>query len=233
MSKARELIEAAKEVGCDIVKFQLYDTDKIKKPDETNYAELKQAELTKDDLYILKETAKKAEIEFLCSVFDKERLGWYMETLPQRHKVASRSIYDKELIKAMEDTGLPIIVSTANWKEPKLPDYSADYLYCLTRRQILREGIDIEKFPQKFDPFRGYAGFSDHAVGVELAMVALGRGARIIEKHFTFDKNAPGWDQPGSANPIEMNLIVQYAKHLEEKEDASRHFNIKLNTFGG
>ena len=101
---AKYLIWKAKDCGAEIVKFQLYDIDKIKKPHESNYQDLKDSQLTKEQITELAAECKVADIEFFASAFDVERLGWLEEIGVKRHKIASRSIYDQELIKAMEAT---------------------------------------------------------------------------------------------------------------------------------
>ena len=223
MVMANEFIHAAKAIGCDIAKFQLYDIDTIKKPGDTNYDELKKSQLTKEQMHELAETSKNIGIEFLCSVFDIERLGWYLETRPKRFKMASRSINDVDLIKAMRKIkNMPIIASLGAWESEvdkhglptKLPKFKAEFLYCKSRRDILRNGLEM---PLKFDD--KVVGWSDHAIGLYPAMEALKRGAKIIEKHFTFDLNMPGWDQPSSATPQGMKMLVDYAKFLEREED--------------
>jgi sialic acid synthase SpsE len=60
--------------------------------------------------------------------------------------------------------------------------------------------------------FRRYSGFSDHTIGIDAALVAIARGARIIEKHFTLDRNMPGPDHAGSMEPHELASLCQYAK---------------------
>ena len=207
MRIAKNLIKSARDCGCDYAKVQLYDTDKIKRPGETNYDELERSELTKEQMLTLWKECKKVGIKFMASCFDVERLAWYMETEPTVHKVASRSIHDTFLIGAMQGTGLPIIASLGNWKEAGLPKFKADFLYCRTRRDILKEGM--VGFPKKFDKF---AGFSDHCIGIDWAKLAIDRGAEIIEKHYAFELNSAGWDIPSSANPRQMEELVKYAK---------------------
>ncbi len=204
---AKLMIEEAKLCGADAVKFQAYDTDKIKKPWQSRYFELKFSELTKQEFRELKEHCDKVGIEFFASAFDIERLGWLEELGVKRHKIASRSIYDTKLIRAMEKTGKPIIVSLGNWKEPFLPKIkNAQFLYCVSEYPAY---ITNDTFPSKFVE---YAGFSDHTIGMYWAREAVKRGATIIEKHFTLDKNLPGHDQKGSAEPFELKDFVTYTR---------------------
>ena len=210
---AKLMIEEAKSCKADIIKFQLYDTNKIKKPWQSRYFELKFSELTKDDLKELKRYADKVGIEFLASAFDAEKVGWLEDINVKKHKIASRSIHDKELIKAMEKTKKPIIASLGDWNnELVFPDIkNAQFLYCVAEYPAV---ISPSQFPEWFDK---YSGFSDHTQGLEWAKEAIRRGAKIIEKHFTLNRTIPGCDQKGSAEPYELKELCQFARQYERK----------------
>jgi len=205
------LIEEAKTCGADAIKFQLYDTDKIKKVWQSRYMELKMAELTFKDAKELKEYANKIGIEFMASAFDVERVGWLEKLGVKRHKLASRSIYNKELIKAMEKTGKPIIASLGMWKEKELPKIkNAKFLHCVSEYPAY---FNNDNFPAKFGDI--YNGFSDHSIGCYWAREAIKRGATIIEKHFTLSKELPGFNQKGSAEPAEAKDLITFARQKE------------------
>ena len=57
-------------------------------------------------------------------------------------------------------------------------------------------------------------GFSDHTIGFSISLASVVLGARVIEKHFTTDKNLPGWDHEISADPHEMKIICQESKNI-------------------
>tara|TARA_Y100001960_G_scaffold92733_1_gene99925 strand:+ start:66 stop:275 length:210 start_codon:yes stop_codon:yes gene_type:complete len=61
-----------------------------------------------------------------------------------------------------------------------------------------------------------YSGFSDHSLGIEAALVAVGRGAMIIEKHFTLNKGLPGPDHICSATPEELGELCRLARLMEK-----------------
>ena len=204
------LIEEAKNVGADAVKFQLYNTDKIKKAWQSRYMELKMAELTREDLIELKKHADKIGIELFASAFDPERVQWLEAIGVLRHKLASRSVFDKELILAMEKTGKPIIVSLGAWKNKDLPKIkNAQFLYCVSEYPAY---ITSDMFPTRFDK---YGGFSDHTQNMYWAREAIKRGAKIIEKHFTLNKELPGHDQKGSCEPFEAKDFIQFVRQNE------------------
>lgn len=209
MRHAKLLIDEAKRCGADIVKFQAYDTNKIKKPWESRYFELLLSEHTKEEFKELKEYCDKVGIEFMASAFDLEHLAWLEELGVKRHKLASRSIYDKELIKAMEATGKPIIASLGKIDERGIPKIkNCEYLYCVSEYPAYITGLP------NFGEI--YTGFSDHTVGCYWTREAVKRGATIIEKHFTLSHDLPGHDIKGSADPTELKDFVIYCRQNEK-----------------
>jgi sialic acid synthase SpsE len=208
MRHAKLLIDEAKACGADIAKFQAYDTEKIKKPWQSRYFELKLSEHTKEEFKELKEYCDKVGIEFMASAFDVERVGWLEEIGVKRHKLASRSINDTELIKAMEATGKPIIASLGRWDKEDLPVIkNAEFLHCVSEYPAYIN--NLPNFGEK------YKGFSDHTIGCYWAREAIKRGATIIEKHFTLDRRLPGNDQKGSADPTDLKDLITYARQHE------------------
>lgn len=207
------MIEEAKKCKADVAKFQVYDTDKIKKFYQSRYSELKFSEFTKEEFKELKEHCDKVGIEFGASAFDPDKVQWLEEIGVKFHKLASRSIRDTELIKAMEATGKPIIASLGDWNDSELPPIkNAQFLYCVAEYPAK---ITNEMFPKEFGD--RYAGFSDHTLGMDWAKEAVRRGATIIEKHFTLDRRLPGHDQEGSCDPTELKDFIQWVRHYERQ----------------
>jgi len=211
MRHAKLLIDEAKSCGADIAKFQAYDTEKIKKPWESRYFELKLSEHTFEEFKELKEYCDKVGIEFMASAFDLEHLAWMEKIGVKRHKLASRSIYDTELIKAMEKTGKPIIASLGKLDERGVPKIkNCEYLFCIAEYPTY---MTATQFPHEFG--KEFAGFSDHTIGTYWVREAVKRGATIIEKHFTLSRDLPGNDQKGSANPTDLKDFITYTRQHE------------------
>ena len=211
MRHAKLLIEEAKACGFDAVKFQAYDTNKIKKPWQSRYFELLLSEHTYEEFKEIKEYCDKVEIEFFASAFDIERVKWLDKLGVARHKVASRTIYDTGVIKAMELSGKPIIASLGKIDERGIPKIkNADYLYCISEYPAY-----LKDLPAKFGKGEKYQGFSDHSIGMYWAREAVKRGAIIIEKHFTLDRRLPGNDQKGSSDPTDAKDFIQFVRQHE------------------
>ncbi len=211
MEIARQLINAAKEGGADIAKFQLYHVDAIFPPSFQWYKEAKEAQLSKGQAFELAGYCQKAGIEFMASVFDTERVDWCQEIGMKRYKIASRSIYDKELVDAIAGTGKDIIASLGMYQGKRFPRINTqgrvDFLYCVAKYPTLPEDLNFLAVD-----FNKYSGFSDHTIGIAAALVAVARGAKIIEKHFTLDKRMHGPDHAGSMEPHELKQLVELSQ---------------------
>lgn len=211
---AKKLIHAAKKCGADMVKFQLYDVDSIFSRDFQWYKEAKQAQLSFEDISGMKKECDRAGIEFSASAFDLERLGWVLNLGVRAIKIASRSIYNKELIDAAAKSGKDLIISLGMYKEKDFPQIDTkgkvDFLYCVAKYPAAPRDIDFSKID-----FKKYSGFSDHTVGTHASIAAIARGARIIEKHFTLDKNMHGPDHKGSADPDDMKYLSDFWRSMK------------------
>lgn len=216
---AHELIRQAAIAGADIAKFQFYDPHKIFGPkgSHPNADALVQAlavQFGRDDAKRLKAWCDEERIEFMASVFDLERFDWIREIGVRRHKIASRAVQNEELCRRIFATGQDAFVSLGFWDRRGVPydAPNAKYLYCVPKYPAEYRDISL---PRAFAE-SPYVGFSDHTVGIEASLVAIGRGARVIEKHFTLNKGLPGPDHVCSATPDELALLCRYARLMEK-----------------
>ena len=227
MHLARLLIRKAKECGCGTVKFQVYSVDSLFPDKEIIaqgknwYEEVKKTELTKSQVIDLADYCAKMQIEFFASAFDTERLGWLEEIGVVRHKVATKLNKDKIYINAVLATGKEVLISTDGG--PRYHPQSTDSPYYTSCNNRIRWLYCIPKYPTPLEklhlqavPFNYYSGFSDHTQGIEAAMVAISRGAKIIERHFTLNKRSlEGPDHICSSEPKEMKKLVEFARKVE------------------
>jgi sialic acid synthase SpsE len=218
---AHELIRQARIAGADIAKFQFYDPHKIFGPQGSfpNPEALAQALTVQfgfDEARQLKAWCEQEGIEFMASVFDLERFAWMESLGVRRHKIASRAAQDRELCDRMLASGQPTFVSLGFWSGPAgtvpYSQSNAHYLYCVPKYPCPYEDVAL---PRSFAE-TVYEGFSDHTIGIEAALVAVGRGARIVEKHFTLNKGLPGPDHVCSATPDELAELSRLSRLMEK-----------------
>lgn len=226
MAMAKELIRQAAIAGADVAKFQAYSVDALfgpngEDPNPVIHAGVKPLEFNKEQFVELKEYCEEEGIEFMCSVFDRERLKWMEDLGVKRHKIASRtSKLTRNLAEEIVATGKECFMSLGFGAEPlegmesvKNKDvYNVKYLYCVAQYPTAYSELGIPKnFAKSL-----YTGFSDHSLGIEASLIAIARGAQVIEKHFTLNKGLPGFDHVCSMTPDELRELVYYARRMEK-----------------
>ena len=204
-----ELIKQAKLAGANIVKFQLGWRDK---PGEINCINSK-------IINQLISWAKYFEIELMFSIITDKAYDLIKPFDFKRYKIASRTVVDnlplvKKILKEKKNT----IISLGMWNKNYLPipkKKYISYLWCLSKYPC--EPKDLINLPKNF--FKSnYDGYSDHSIGIETCLIAISRGAKIIEKHFTLDKsNTTIRDHALSATPEEFKLLVNLGNDISKK----------------
>jgi N-acetylneuraminate synthase/N,N'-diacetyllegionaminate synthase len=220
LAKAKELIRQASICQANCVKFQAYSVDALfgpngEDPNEEIWKGVKPLEFGFEQFAELKKYADEEGIEFMCSVFDEERLGW-METLGvKRHKIASRtSKLSRGLAEKILATGKPCYASLGFNAQPfdtvKYPN--CQHLYCVAKYPTAYSELQL---PKDFNN-SPYVGLSDHSLGIEASLIAVSRGAKVIEKHFTLNKGLQGFDHICSCDPAELRDLVHYTRRMEK-----------------
>lgn len=155
-------------------------------------------------------------VETLCSIGCLSLLKLFT---PDRLKVASRDLTNLPLLEAMAETRIPIILSTGMAGKRELDDaldtitrYHSDIaiLHCVSQYPTLPDNLNLHTITYLQNHYPQYTiGFSDHTIGIAAPAVAVGMGAKIIEKHITIDRRMKGTDQQGSLGPDGVNRMVR------------------------
>ncbi len=201
-----ELIRQAKWSGADIVKFQLGWRGK---EGELNH-------IDKTRLGKMIDFANYMEIEPMFSIFDLPSYELIKTQRINRIKIASRTVIDNpKLVEKIISDKYETIISLGMWNKDELPfelGEKINYLWCKSKYPLMPE--DMGGFPKKFDAEK-YSGYSDHTIGIEVCLIAISRGAQIIEKHFTLDKSDNTIrDHALSATPDEFNQLVKTGREI-------------------
>ena len=204
-----ELIKQSKFSGADIVKFQLGWRNK---PGEINVIDVKRIKQ-------LIEWSKYFEIELMFSVISNDAYEIIKKFNFKKYKIASRTVKEnRNLSKKILKLGEETFISLGMWKGKNLPfkkNKKIKYLYCVSKYPCFPK--DLLNLPKKFDNTL-YDGYSDHSIGVETCLIAIARGANIIEKHFTLDKSDNTIrDNALSATPEEFRTLVNIGRDIHKK----------------
>ena len=206
---AYELIKQAKYAGADIAKFQLGWRD--------GEGEINRINL--ETLHKLKEWCDYFEIEFMVSVLTEAAWEMARKINFKRYKIASRTVKDNlQLAKKVIAEGKETIVSLGMWEKEEVPiknKPNVKYLWC--RSKYPTQPKDLLGMPKDFKRSI-YSGYSDHVIGIDACLIAIARGASIIEKHFTLDKSDRTIrDHVLSATPEEFRLMVNLGREMHKK----------------
>ena len=201
-----ELIKQAKHAGADIAKFQLGWRGQ---QDELNYLDSK-------ILLDLKKWSEYIDIEIMFSIFTEEAYMLAKDIGFNRYKIASRTLKDNfNLVERIISEGKQTIISLGMWEDEKLPftiQKNISYLWC--KSKYPSTPWDLLDFPKTFYG-SNYSGYSDHSIGIEIPLIAIARGAKIIEKHFTLDKSDNTIrDHILSATPDEFTILTQIGRSI-------------------
>lgn len=95
-------------------------------------------------------------------------------------------------------------------------------LHCTTEYPAPFEEVNLRAMDTLANAFGLPVGYSDHTEGIAVALAAVARGAVIVEKHFTLDRNMPGPDHKASLEPGELKSLVQGIRQIEQSLGSAR-----------
>jgi len=229
---AEEMIGLAAEAGVDAVKFQTFQTEYyVSADDAERYKKLKSFELSYNEFEKLSRIAKEEEILFISTPFDIES-ALFLNGIVDAVKIASGDNNFYPLIEAIAETGKPIIMSTGFadiqqiiksktliekiWVQQDLVQDLA-ILHCVSAYPVEPQYANLQAIQTLLKSFNSTIGLSDHTLGINAAIVSVGLGARIIEKHFTIDKHFSDFrDHQISTDPKEMKQLIQSVREVEK-----------------
>lgn len=236
---ALKLCDAVKESGADIVKFQTWVTEKLitKGVEMAEYQEsntgvresqfdmLKRLELSYDDFRKIKKHCDDIGIMFASTADEPDSLDFLVELGIPFIKVGSGDIGNVSFLEYMGSKGLPVILSTGmssledvNISLKALEKGGAKditVLHCTTNYPCPYNEVNLKAMLTLEKEFGYPVGYSDHTMGTEISVAAAALGARVIEKHFTLDRNMEGPDHIASTEPDELKSMVDQIRNIE------------------
>ncbi|WP_297210947.1 MULTISPECIES: N-acetylneuraminate synthase [Thermodesulfovibrio] len=242
MELAKLLIDKAKEVGADAVKFQTFRAENLVRTDakkadyqikrtladESQYEMLKKLELSFDDFIELKRYAETKNIDFLSSPFDIESARFLKRLNLKTFKIPSGEVTNYPLLREIGSYGVKVILSTGMCSLCEVEQALNVLIEAGTKRDEITVLHCNSEYPSPYDDvnlkamitikeaFKVNVGYSDHTLGIEVPIAAVALGATVIEKHFTLDKNLPGPDHTASLDPEEFQMLVKAIRNVEK-----------------
>ena len=238
MALAKRLICEAKEGGADAVKFQSYKADTIAMKDSPSYWDLSKEPLTnqhalfkkydafgQEEYMSLKEYCDQVDIEFMSTPFDIESAD-FLNDMMSVYKISSSDITNKPFIEYICKFKKPIILSVgaSNLDEIEEAVFWIDKLgnplaimHCVLNYPTNDANANLgrictlkKKFPENI------IGYSDHTLPADMKNLELAAllGARLVEKHFTYDKTLQGNDHYHAMDKEDLKLFKRNFKDV-------------------
>ena len=218
---AKKFIDKAKDSNADYAKFQTWSTKRLKPGtwDKDGRREIyNKAELTKNEHEELIQYCSSININFLSSVFSISDAQLLKEVGCDIVKIPSFESRNKELIEYCDRNFETLILSTGTSTFEEIKDsvqrIKKAILYLMHCVSVYPGTFQEANIPKmnRLKVLSHNVGLSDHIPGVESAKIAIGEGAKIIEKHFTIDKSLPGRDNKFSILPDELKDLTSSIK---------------------
>ena len=243
MEIAKQLVDAAVEAGVDIIKFQTFKAEKLvsktakqaeyqKKNigdgNDSQYEMLKKLELSEKDHEELMAYCKEKGIRFWSTAFDFESMDYLHSLGLGLWKIPSGEITNYPFIRKIASYGEDVIMSTGMCEMMDIQnamDVLLRYgirkeqitlLHCNTQYPTPYQDVNLNAMASIKHEFDIQVGYSDHTSGIEVPIAAVALGAKVIEKHFTIDRNLPGPDHKASLEPHELKAMVNAIRHIEQ-----------------
>jgi len=228
---AAAMVRRAAECGVGAVKFQTVRAEQLVRRSETaRFDRLKRFELSERQFSELSAIAHEAGLLFLSTPLSLPAAA-FLEPLVDAYKIASGDNDFFPLIEQVARTAKPVIVSTGvsdvsqidvtvrcvrrQWEAAGIRG-ELGLLHCVSSYPTPPEQANLRSIPFLAERFGCTVGYSDHTLGVEAAVLSVAAGARIIEKHFTLDKQQSDFrDHQLSADPHEMTELVERVARAE------------------
>jgi N,N'-diacetyllegionaminate synthase len=215
----KQQINLAVACGVDAIKMQVYNAEKLHGLNSPVYKDAKRGEFSYEHFRIL---ADYSPIEWFASAFDSNAVDLLEDIGVKRHKIASRSLTDWELVNKIAKTKKPVILSTGNHNTNTikkaieiLKNNKVTLLYCVPNYPTKIQDLNFRRMMEFGIEFKLPIGFSDHTTGIWASIEAVRLGATVIEKHFTVSNSFEGVDQSCSVEFPEMKLLVKSIRQLE------------------
>jgi len=240
----KKLIDVSVTAGADAVKFQTFRADRLVTAtaskadyqyvntgkDETQFEMLEKLELSPEMHRELFAYCRQNNILFLSTPFDEESANMLDDLGMEIFKISSGEITNKPLIQHVAAKKKPIILSTGMsylgevenaisgideiWNTmDKKPQLSV--LHCVSSYPARIEDVNLRAIKTMEMAFGLPVGYSDHTLGIEITIAAVAMGAKVIEKHFTLDRDMEGPDHKASLEPEELEAMVTAIRNVE------------------
>ncbi len=228
LGAAHSFIDAVAKAGVDAIKFQTHLADaestldepfrtEFSQQDETRYSYWKRLEFTPEQWLGLKAHADAAGVIFMSSPFSHSAVELLERLGIAAWKVASGEMFSPRMLRRLCLTGIPLLISTGMASYADVADAVAlvrsegrpfALFQCTTIYPTPLSDAGLNVLDELRARFAVPVGLSDHSGTSYPSLMAMARGADLIEIHVTFSRSAFGPDVSSSLDLVELAALV-------------------------
>lgn len=231
---AKRLIDVAVFCGADAVKFQKRTPEICTPPaqrtqtKETPWGTMPyldyryKLEFETDEYNQIDSYCKERDIAWFASPWDQPSVDFLEAYDPPLHKVASASITDDDLLRKLNDTGRPVMLSSGMSTMEEIRHavslIDSDRLllaHSTSTYPAKAEQLNLRMINTLREEFDVPIGYSGHEVGLQASLAAVTMGATFVERHVTLDRAMWGSDQPASLEPFGLERLIRDIRVIE------------------
>lgn len=223
---AKKMVLAAKDCGCDCVKFQSWTEDTLYSKqyyDENPITKriVKKFSFSEDQLLDISRYCHEIGIDFSSTPYSEKELDFLVEKADAAFvKIASMEINNIPFIEYAAEKNFPIVLSTGMSTIGEIREAvktienagNKNYciLHCVSQYPANPKNVNLNNIKMLVNEFPDHIiGYSDHSIGYEIPAASIALGVPIIEKHFTLDNTKMGMDNNMATEPDDMKELVQ------------------------
>ena len=235
MSICKDLINLAKNSGCDAVKFQkrdinkVYTKDFLDSPRESPWGKTQRdqkfgLEFDVSEYQEISDYCKLKEIEWFASAWDINSQKFLRQFNLKYNKVASAMIVYKELLEEIASEGRHTFISTGMstmddvqlavdiFRAAKCP---FELMHSVSTYPMKEENANLNMIKTLRNFFDCDVGYSGHEVGLAISYAASAMDITSLERHITLNRAMYGSDQPASIEPLGFKQLVGSVRIIE------------------
>ncbi len=226
---AKRMVEAAKEAGADIIKFQLHLAEEMIPNSIRFWGGSMDEVLARYNLSVeahreLIRYCEQVGIQYLCTPFCSAAADVLDDLGTVAFKTGSGEMTNLPMLRHIARKGKPMIVSTGMATSDEIEEMIAALraedatfmiMHCTSAYPPRYDQINLRFIESLREKFGLLVGYSDHTPEVWAALGAVVVGAKVIEKHFTLDRSLKGPDYHVSLEPGQFHTMVEAIRKLE------------------
>jgi N-acetylneuraminate synthase len=231
---ARQLIDMAKGIGCDAVKFQkrtidiVYSKEVLDSPRESPWGSTQRAqkeglEFGKPEYDEIDQYCRRIGIEWFASAWDVPSQVFLRQYHLRYNKIASAMITHEDLLRAVAEERKTTFISTGMSTYDQIDAAVAIFkahdcpfvlMHCVATYPAAEEELNLQMIHKLRERYDCPVGYSGHEATVSPSVVAAAMGAVAIERHITLDRAMYGSDQSASLEKRGLEMVVGYVRAI-------------------